>query len=254
MMKKFRARFSSAHLVALLALFVVLGGSAYAVKKNSIGTKQLKNNAVATSKIKNGAVKTDKIGDNAVTGAKVDESTLGQVPSAAAADSATTATTATDATNAQNAVNAQSAADSTTLAGRAFQQVRGLADGASTGTDNGLPALAFETVLTEDLGIPTGGADVIVNASVDLNNGSGAQAGAQCRINDESGAISQSYNVTLPPGFSTNIGLTAFNNYPTGTSVFDPEDFTVQCQGSGANDDIDFQDGDIAVQRIPDGA
>lgn len=45
--------------VALVALFVALGGTGYAVTKlpnNSVGTVQLKNNAVTTAKVKNGSL------------------------------------------------------------------------------------------------------------------------------------------------------------------------------------------------------
>jgi hypothetical protein len=98
---------SHATIVAYLALFVALGGSAFAVTqlpKNSVGAKQLKKEAVTTAKLKdgalttpkiaNGAVTTPKVAENAVTGAGVDESTLTQVPSAAVAGSATTAASA----------------------------------------------------------------------------------------------------------------------------------------------------------------
>ena len=82
-------RFLRGNTIALLALFVALGGTTYAataLPKNSVGTKQLKNNAVTAPKIKNGAVTTAKINTNAVTGAKVLESSLAQVPSALNAD------------------------------------------------------------------------------------------------------------------------------------------------------------------------
>jgi len=46
-------------LVALLALFVALGGSAYAIKK--VGTKGLKNNAVTAQKLRDQAVTADKL-------------------------------------------------------------------------------------------------------------------------------------------------------------------------------------------------
>jgi hypothetical protein len=58
-MTTLRARLSYANLVATLALFIALGGGAYAasqVKKNSVGTKQLKKNAVRTGKVKNGSL------------------------------------------------------------------------------------------------------------------------------------------------------------------------------------------------------
>ncbi len=86
-MKSVRTRLTYANVMSSIAVFLVLGGVAFAASqlpKNSVGTKQLKNKAVTTKKIKN----------NAVTGAKVNESTLGEVPSA---------------TNATNAVNAQTA-------------------------------------------------------------------------------------------------------------------------------------------------
>ena len=55
--------------VALLALFIALGGSAWAVAK--VGTKQIKNNAVTTPKIKNGAVTAPKLKPGAVNGSKI---------------------------------------------------------------------------------------------------------------------------------------------------------------------------------------
>jgi len=48
-------------MVGLLALFVALGGTAWAVGKNSVGPAQLKPNAVTTAKIKNRAVTPQKI-------------------------------------------------------------------------------------------------------------------------------------------------------------------------------------------------
>jgi hypothetical protein len=83
-MKTLRPSLTFANVVSCLALFVALGGSAYAatqLKKNSVGSKQLKSNAVTTAKIKDGAI----------TGSKVQLSTLGTVPSATTATRATTA-------------------------------------------------------------------------------------------------------------------------------------------------------------------
>jgi hypothetical protein len=109
--------------IAYLALFVALGGSAYAVTqlpKNSVGAKQLKPNAVTAAKIKNGAVDGAKIQADSVTGANIAESTLGRVPSAASAESATTAghaATATSAASASNAARADRADEASTLGG-----------------------------------------------------------------------------------------------------------------------------------------
>lgn len=106
-MKEIRGRLTYANVMSTIAVFLALAGSvavaATQLPKNSVGTKQLKKNAVGTAKIKekavatskiadqavsedkvkDGAIGTGKLGDDAVTGAKVNESTLGEVPSAA---------------------------------------------------------------------------------------------------------------------------------------------------------------------------
>lgn len=53
-MRRIREKLSFSNSIALLALFVALGGSAYAasqIPKNSVGAKQLKRNAVTPSKL-----------------------------------------------------------------------------------------------------------------------------------------------------------------------------------------------------------
>ncbi len=62
---------SPALVIAVVALFVALGGTTYAatsLSANSVGTKQLKNNAVTGAKIKNGSVTTKKISKATVSG------------------------------------------------------------------------------------------------------------------------------------------------------------------------------------------
>lgn len=63
-----RRRFTSAHVMSAIALFVSLGGGAYAlsVPAHSVGTKQLKNLAVTSRKIAKHAVTGGKIGNRAV--------------------------------------------------------------------------------------------------------------------------------------------------------------------------------------------
>ena len=59
---------SPAFVLALVALFVALGGTSYAalsIPANSVGSKQLKKNAVTTKKIKNGAVTASKLASSA---------------------------------------------------------------------------------------------------------------------------------------------------------------------------------------------
>ena len=127
-------RLTFANVVSVIALFVALGGGAYAVSsagKNSVVSKSIKNGQVKTKDLANNAVNGAKVGDDSLTGDDVAESTLGQVASAASAnhassaDSATSASHATDAdtaTNANHAASADSAnhatsADSATSAG-----------------------------------------------------------------------------------------------------------------------------------------
>lgn len=97
------SRLTYANVASTLALVLALGGGGAAVAaglaKNSVGTKQLKAQAVTSAKVK----------DNALTGQDIKESTLGQVPSAATADSANTADTAVTATTAARAGNVHSA-------------------------------------------------------------------------------------------------------------------------------------------------
>lgn len=118
-MKKIRSRLTYANVMSSLAIFLILGGAgALAAKKKTqkIGATQIKASAVTTAKIKNGAVDntklkagavttekivdgsvtnskladgsvtTSKIAGDAVTGAQVNESTLGEVPSANSAN------------------------------------------------------------------------------------------------------------------------------------------------------------------------
>jgi hypothetical protein len=95
---------SPAMVVACIALAVALGGTSYAAIKlprNSVGTQQLQNNAVVASKLsarsvgpqklQNNAVTTRTVKDGQLTGAKIVESTLAKVPSAANADTAANA-------------------------------------------------------------------------------------------------------------------------------------------------------------------
>jgi hypothetical protein len=91
-----RSKLSFANVVSVLALFVALGGSAYAfhLGKNSVGSKQLKLNAVTTAKIKEEAVTGAKIAKGTITGTQVNVSTLGTVPAAQTAQTAQSAQTA----------------------------------------------------------------------------------------------------------------------------------------------------------------
>jgi hypothetical protein len=88
---------SYASVTATLALFISLGGGAYAAgafPANSVGAKQIKKSAVERAKIKNNAVDGSKVLDNSLTGDDVNEAKLAKVPAATAADTATHANAA----------------------------------------------------------------------------------------------------------------------------------------------------------------
>jgi hypothetical protein len=88
-----RPRLTYANVMATIAVFIALGGSAYAfhLGKNSVGSKQLKKNAVTTAKVKNEAITAAKVKKGTLTGTQIDVSTLGMVPSAVHATSASSA-------------------------------------------------------------------------------------------------------------------------------------------------------------------
>src|SRR4051794_26679683 len=95
-MGKVRQHLTYSNVVATIAVFLALGGAAYAavLGKNTIGSRQVK--------------------PNSLKGVDIRESSLGKVPKSAHADNAQTAVSATNAANATNATsagNAQTAAN-----------------------------------------------------------------------------------------------------------------------------------------------
>jgi hypothetical protein len=71
-----------AMVIALIALFVTLGGTAIALPRASVGSRAILDNSVTGFDIKNNSVRSRDIRDNAVQGIDVNESTLGTVPNA----------------------------------------------------------------------------------------------------------------------------------------------------------------------------
>jgi hypothetical protein len=93
---------SAAMVVALLALFVALGGTVYAastingksVKKNTLPGNRVKTSSLPGNKLKKQTVAANRLKNETITGTQINEATLGKVPSAATADTATTALSA----------------------------------------------------------------------------------------------------------------------------------------------------------------
>jgi hypothetical protein len=107
---------SPAMIVALLALFVALGGSSYAavkisardIKRGAVGTRAIANESVRSADIHNATVSGADVADNSLTNADIDNTNL-SAQTAESANTATRATTATSANTATNATNADNA-------------------------------------------------------------------------------------------------------------------------------------------------
>src|ERR1700683_4014416 len=85
---------SPAMVVAITALIVAMGGSAYAafrVPPNSVGSRQLKAKAVTGGKIADATISGGKIEEETITGQNIKLSALGTVPLAANATNASNA-------------------------------------------------------------------------------------------------------------------------------------------------------------------
>jgi hypothetical protein len=70
------------NIVGYLALFVALGGSAYAVTRldpNSVKSKHIVNGQVKTADLRDGSVESLQVADDSITGDDIDEKTLGKV-------------------------------------------------------------------------------------------------------------------------------------------------------------------------------
>ncbi len=120
MLGSIQQRLTYANVMATVAVFLALGGGAYAALRlppGSVGTREMKDGAVTSHKLARGAVNASKVANSSLTGQQINVSTLGIVPNAKHASSADGATNATHATNADNATNANHATSSDTLAG-----------------------------------------------------------------------------------------------------------------------------------------
>ena len=79
-MQWIRTHLSSAHVIAMIALFVALGSTSIAavtLTKNSVGAKQIKKNGVGASEVKRNAVGASEIRPNAVAGGDIADNGVG---------------------------------------------------------------------------------------------------------------------------------------------------------------------------------
>ena len=101
MVRRLIRRPSAAGIIAVLALVLAMGGTATAAKL--ISGKDIRNGSVTGKDLKGKSIGKGKVKLDTLGGAQIDESLLGKVPAAAAADSAATATTAATAASADDA-------------------------------------------------------------------------------------------------------------------------------------------------------
>jgi hypothetical protein len=93
MKARLKGKLTYANVLSTLCMFVLLGGSAYAlsVPRNSVGTRQLQAKAVTNGKLASGSVTGSKIAESTITGQNINMAALGTVPSAASSANATEA-------------------------------------------------------------------------------------------------------------------------------------------------------------------
>jgi len=243
-----RLRPSPAAVLAVVALVFAVSGVAVALPgKNTVATKDIKKGAVTAAKIKDGAVVTGKLANDAVTGAKVNEATLGKVPSATSADTAAKATSAEKAVSADKATSADNSLE---LDGRTLTQVRPILEGAKDESSQGLDDLTYEITMGQNITIPTGGADVLVTATVQLDNNDAATASGGCRLRYNGTLVGNTVTVTLASGADTSVALSGFASN-SGAGV---RQASIECVGSLADNKVQFVHGDIAIQAFPVGA
>src|SRR4051794_27118217 len=189
MKPRFSRRPSPSMVVALVALFVALGGTSFAalvitggnvrngsltgadVKNASLTGTDVRNNkltgrdvtSLSGGDVKNGTLTGNDVRDDSLKGEDIVESTLGKVPTAAAADSATTAT------------------DASTLNGKTAAQLS-----TASGSDTRSASLALttsnQTVLSATITLPAP-AVVTAIASIELRADGGNNDNANCNTN-----------------------------------------------------------------------
>jgi hypothetical protein len=177
---------SPAMIVALIALFVAMGGVSYGFATGTIDSREIKNNDVRSLDIRNNEIRTRDIRNNevrgidirnstvqgrdialnTVTGEDVKEDTLQQVPSALVADSATKATSA-DSVSGQTPVDKTLAegADSIVLASHGPLTLHG--DCAS----GSIPKVSVSTTEDNSSGSAEGSDGVTSTPDYDIDSG-----------------------------------------------------------------------------------
>jgi hypothetical protein len=222
---------SPALVVALIALFVSLGGTSYAaftLPKNSVGTKQLKKNAVTSVKIRNKAVTAAKLNTKGLT-----------VP------------------NAQHAKTADSATDATQVGGASLDSLT-TARGTTSACDPSTSA--FVDCGTVDLTLPRSGR-VLVLASAGYDGSNSNAYRGDCKLvvdgtttvgptiaNGQAVALDGATAIVGGPGYNANGQVATALNAVTDALPAGTHTFSLQCNQAGGS--IEFPETYVAAVML----
>jgi hypothetical protein len=191
--------------MSTIAVFVVLGGGAYAatkLPKNSVGTKQIKNGAVTKKKLAKGVLTTGAKGDPGAPGAKGDTGPQGPKGDKGA-----------DGTNGTNGADGQDGQDG--ARGPSSMQHSSLADVADL--DN--------TTTGSTLGqIITSGGVYQVNAKTTLTNTAGTVATVDCRVFLSGPTVLDSATVKVPANGAMTMNLSGVTEAGSTFLIFTCDD------------------------------
>lgn len=245
------------NVVALIALFAVLGGGAYAASslgKNSVGSKQLRKKAVKAKHIKDGAVTEQKIADEAITAKKLAGDALAAAK-VAIAEHAQEAENAKEADAAKEAQHAKEADNAQTLNGFGLEQLRPAAYVTSVNPADEALDGTEKTLLEDTISVPAGGADVVVNGTLMIRNGAAVQGSLQCRaiLGDGIEQIGQDVLASTPavnPYISqvSILGMRSHLNVNEGEGG--DVNISIRCIGSAGT--LVFDRGDMVIEVFPD--
>jgi hypothetical protein len=203
-------RFLRGNTIALIALFLALGGTTYAavsLPANSVGAKQLKKNAVINKKIKANAVTGGKVKNDSLTGADVVEGSLGTVPSATNATNATNAANATNATNATTATNAANATNASKLGGYAAGELTRVGSASNPG-DHSIGAGNSLDVISTTLTVPKKSNVLVIASGYSFASATGCPCILQGHLRQDSEAISNSTTLVTSTNLAGDAGDT----------------------------------------------
>src|SRR4051794_15509172 len=190
---RLRVHLSYANVMSTIAVFIVLGGGAYAatkLPKNSVGTKQIKNGAVTKAKLAKGLAAPGQKGDTGAPGA-----------AGAKGDAGTNGTNGTNGTAGKDGIDGQDGHDG--ARGPSSLQTGGLGDVAD------LSDSAFGSNLGT---IITAGGVYHVNAKTTLTNTAGTVATVDCRVILSGPTVLDSATVKIPANGATTLSLDAATN------------------------------------------